>query len=163
LIVFAGLPGVGKTAIGRAVADRLAVTFLRVDTVEAAIASTLAPIGDSPVGYFVAARVAADQLRGGRSVVVDAVNNVEPARDGWLHLAREFGTALRFVEVICSDAAQHRQRVETREAEMPGHAVPSWHEVQIRPWEPFTQDRLLVDNVGDPERHVAAVLAWLSG
>ncbi|WP_396327644.1 AAA family ATPase [Jatrophihabitans lederbergiae] len=36
-----GLPGVGKTAIARRVADRLAAMFLRIETIEAAIASAL--------------------------------------------------------------------------------------------------------------------------
>src|SRR5579875_1720649 len=80
LIVFGGVPGVGKTALARRVAERLDATFLRIDTIEAAIVSTLAPLEDSPVGYVVAGRVAADQLRAGRPVVADAVNNIKPAR-----------------------------------------------------------------------------------
>jgi hypothetical protein len=55
LVVFGGLPGVGKTAVARRVADRLGATFLRIDTIEAAIVSTLAPFEDNPVGYVVAA------------------------------------------------------------------------------------------------------------
>jgi AAA domain len=43
LVVFCGLPGVGKTAISRRVADQLGATFLRIDTIEAAIVSTLTP------------------------------------------------------------------------------------------------------------------------
>ncbi len=39
LVVFCGLPGVGKTALSRRVADALGATFLRIDTIEAAIAA----------------------------------------------------------------------------------------------------------------------------
>jgi predicted kinase len=161
LVVFCGLPGVGKTALARAVADRLAATFLRVDTIEAAIVSTLTPFEDNAVGYVVAGWVAADQLRGGRSVVADAVNNVEPARQGWITVARDCAVPLRFVEVICSNPVEHRRRVEMRTAEMPGHGVPTWEQVRHREWEPFTQPRMLVDNLGNPERNIQTVLDWL--
>lgn len=162
LVVFCGLPGVGKTAVSRRVADLLGATFLRIDTIEAAIVSTLAPLVNNPVGYVVAGWVAADQLRAGRPVVADAVNDVAAARDGWISVARDCAVPLHFVEVICSDRSEHRRRVETRAPEMAGHDVPTWDQVQHRPWEPFTQPRLVVDNVGDPARHAAAVVDWIA-
>jgi predicted kinase len=162
LVVFAGVPGVGKTTVGREVANRLGATFLRIDTIEAAIQSTLTPFVGNPVGYVVAARVAVDQLRGGRTVVADAVNGVEAARQGWIDVAQECSVALAFIEVTCSDREEHRRRVETRTSEMPGHGVPTWDQVQNRRWQPFTQDRLVIDNAGDSSTSVMRVLAWLS-
>lgn len=162
LAVFCGLPGVGKTALSRWVADRLGATFLRIDTIEAAIVSTLGPFGNSPVGYVVAGRVAADQLRAGRPVVADAVNNVTAARQGWATLARECAVPLRFIEVVCSDAVEHRRRVESRTAEMSGHGVPTWQQVQHRPWEPLTEPHLAIDNVGDLAGHLTTVIDWLT-
>ena len=103
LVVFAGVPGVGKTTVARMVAARLGATFLRIDTIEAAIQSTLMPFVGNPVGYVVAARVAVDQLRAGRTVVADAVNGVEAARQGWIDVAQECSVALAFIEVTCSD------------------------------------------------------------
>jgi len=79
-------------------------------------------------------RVAADQLRAGRPVVADAVNNVMAARQGWVILARDCAVPLRFVQVVCSDKSEHRRRVQTRTAEMPGYDVPTWQQVQHRPW-----------------------------
>lgn len=161
LVVVCGLPGVGKTAVARGVADRLGATFLRIDSIESAIASTLHPYEDSPVGYEVAGRVSADQLRSGRPVVVDAVNAVEAARAGWREVARGTGATLRWVEVVCSDQGEHRRRVESRGSEMPGHVVPTWDEVTARTWEPFTEDRYVVDNLGDLAVHVDEVVAWV--
>jgi len=57
--------------------------------------------------------VAVDQLRAGRPVVADAVNDVTPAR------------------------------VETR-----------------RPWQPFPEPNVIIDNLGDPNVHAAAVIDW---
>jgi predicted kinase len=166
LVVFAGLPGSGKSVLARATADALGATYLRIDTIEAAIASTLTSFHGNPVGYVVAERVAADQLAGGRDVVADAVNGVAAARAGWVTLAERAGARLRFVEVHCSDAAEHRRRVEGRTPEMPGHGVPTWEQVQRRryePWPPELSGRLVVDNVGDAAGHVTRIVRSLSG
>ena len=162
LVVFCGMPGVGKSALSRRVADRLSATWLRIDTIEAAIVSTLMPFEGNPVGYVVAGRVAADQLRAGRQVVADAVNGVAAARHGWESLAHECGVPIHFVEVVCSDRDEHRRRVESRTAEMPGQGIPTWVEVRHRPWEPLMQDHLVVDNLSDTESHVNEVLHWLT-
>jgi predicted kinase len=165
LVAFAGLPGSGKSVLARGVADALGATYLRIDSIESAIVSTLMPYRDNPVGYVIAERIAADQLVGGRDVVADAVNGVAPARAGWAALAARAGAALRFVEVRCSDAAEHRRRVEGREPEMPGQGVPTWEAVQRRryePWPPELSGRLVIDNIGDPAGHVARIVAGLS-
>lgn len=161
LIVFAGLPGCGKTSLARSVADRLAVTFLRIDTFESAVVSTLQPIENNPVGYVAAEWVAEDQLRSGRSVVVDAVNDVQIARRGWLGLSDRTGAELHFVEVICSDPLEHRRRVESRTADWPGRGVPTWNQVQSQSqhWEPFRQPRTLIDNMGDPQQQIERILS----
>ena len=162
LVVFAGLPGVGKTTLAREVATCLGATFLRIDTIEAAIASTLTAFEDNPVGYVVGAGVAADQLRAGRPVVVDAVNAVEVARQGWVDLAREHGVETDFVEVTCDDPGEHRRRVEGRVAEMPGQHIPTWVQVQERQWQPFTVDRIVIDNNGDASANVRRILDRLT-
>jgi predicted kinase len=165
LVVFAGLPGSGKSVLSRGVADAIGATYLRIDSIESAIATALTPFRDNPVGYVVAERVAADQLVAGRDVVADAVNGVAPARAGWVALADRTGAALRFVEVLCSDAAEHRRRVEARGPEMPGQGVPSWEQVQRRryePWPPEQSGRLVIDNIGDAAGHVAHIVTELS-
>jgi predicted kinase len=160
-VVFAGLPGVGKSVLSRAVADTLGATYVRVDSIEAAIVTHLVPFENNPVGYFVAGAVASDQLRSGRDVVLDAVNDVEASRQGWVDLGGSFDSPPRFVEVVCTDADEHRRRVEGRSGEMPGHVVPTWEQVQRRDYEPWRHERLVVDNLGSPEPHVARILAWL--
>jgi predicted kinase len=165
LVVFAGLPGSGKSVLARGVANAIGATYLRIDSIELAIVSTLMPYRDNPVGYVVAERIAADQLVAGRDVVADAVNGVAAARAGWVALAAQAGAALRFVEVRCSDVAEHRRRVEAREPEMPGQGVPTWAQVVRRHYEPWPAEltgRLVVDNVGDAASHIAHIVTELS-
>jgi len=164
-VVFAGLPGSGKSVLSRGVADAIGATYLRVDSIESAIASALGPYRDSPVGYVVAERIAAGQLAAGRDVVVDAVNAVAEARAGWVALAERTGAALRFVEVQCSDVAEHRRRVEARKPDMQGLEVPTWAQVlgrRFEPWPPELSGRLVIDNVGDPAGHVARIVAAIA-
>lgn len=163
LVVFAGLPGSGKTTLARTVADRLNCTFLRIDTIEAAIASTFRPFEGNPVGYVATEWVAEEQLRSGRDVVIDAANTIEVARRGWVAFAERTGARLHLVEVVCSDPVEHRRRVESRRADWPGQGVPTWAQVQARRWEPFTMRRQRIDNRGEPARHVEAVLAAVRG
>jgi predicted kinase len=165
LVVFAGLPGSGKSVLARGVADAIGATYLRIDTIESAIVSTLMAYRDNPVGYVVAERVAADQLAAGRDVVADAVNGVAAARAGWVALAARTGAGLRFVEVQCSDLAEHRRRVEARGPEMPGQGVPTWEQVRRRryePWPPELSGRIVIDNIGEAAGHVARIVTELA-
>lgn len=161
LVVFGGLPGTGKTSVSRAVADALGATFLRIDAVEAAIQRMGFEVGETPVAYSAAHAVAADQLQAGRTVVVDAVNPARAAREGWADLAREFNVGVRYVEVVCSDAAEHRRRVEARQPDLVGHAVPTWKNVLDLAYEPWDEPRLVLDNLDSIEAGVARVLAAL--
>ena len=147
LIVFAGLPGAGKTTISRAVARDLAATCLRVDAIEQAIrdAGVLAG-GVGPSGYAVAQAIAADNLAQGRSVVADCVNPVAASRDGWRAVAARAALPLLDVEVVCSDVDEHRRRVTTRVVDIAGLAPPSWDSVLTHDYESWDRPRLVLDS-----------------
>jgi predicted kinase len=164
LIVFGGLPGSGKTTLSAAVASRLGAAYLRVDTVESAMWECGID-RDQPTGlaaYGVAQSVAAANLRLGTSVVADAVNAVEAARDGWRGVAAAAGVPLRVVEVVCSDPAEHRRRVEARAPGPDQRFVPTWAQVQAREWEPWTEPRLTVDTMTPSDELVERILAYVS-
>jgi hypothetical protein len=72
LIVLGGLPGTGKTTIGRKLAIELAAVYLRIDSIEQSIRGTGGSVEGE--GYRVAHAVAEDNLRLGRIVVADCVN-----------------------------------------------------------------------------------------
>lgn len=147
LIVFAGLPGTGKTTISRSVAARLAATYLRIDAIEQAIrnAGVLAG-GVGPSGYAVAQAVAEANLADGRTVVADCVNPVAASREGWRGVATRTGTRLVEVEVICSDIDEHRRRVATRVSDISGLVPPSWEAIQSLGYEEWDRPRLIVDS-----------------
>jgi predicted kinase len=147
LVALGGLPGSGKTTLAAALAPRLQAAVCRVDAVEAAMWHA-GVARDQPTGlaaYAVAHAVARATLAVGTPVVVDAVNPVAEARDGWVALAGEVGARLVPVEVVCRDRFEHRRRVAERVSDIPGFVVPTWEQVQALDYEPWLGDRVLVD------------------
>ena len=81
-----GLPGVGKSALAKALAWRFGAVHLRIDTIEQALRNVGLEVS-GPEGYLVARDLAADNLRSGKTVIVDAVNPLEITRDYWRETA----------------------------------------------------------------------------
>jgi predicted kinase len=163
LVVFAGLPGVGKSTLARAVAQRLNAIWLRVDLVEASLLKAgLTRSFETGLGAYIAAcDIAADHLRLGRAAVADAVNGIEPGRAMWRVVARECKSDLFFVEVVCSNREEHRRRVESRDASTPPLPLPSWNEVLQREYEPWTDPVLTIDAVAPVDHCVDEILSYL--
>lgn len=146
LIVLAGLPGTGKSSIARAVAQKLGAVWLRIDTIEQAIRdSGIAPGSIDDAGYRVAYAVAEDNLRVGHDVVADSVNPWILTRDAWRNAALRVGARVLEVELVCSDAAEHRRRIETRVSEVPGLSLPDWVAVTGRDYHDWSRDHVTVD------------------
>lgn len=146
LIVLAGLPGTGKTTIARLLSQALGAAHIRVDTIEQALqASGPAGADVGPAGYVIAYGIAADNLRLGLHVVADSVNPVQATRQAWLGVAAKLAVPVLMVEISCSDPAEHRRRVETRQADIEGHVLPRWEAVQARAYEPVDSGALLID------------------
>jgi predicted kinase len=143
LIVLSGLPGTGKTTIARQLAIELAAVYLRIDSIEQSIRGAGLPV--EGVGYSVAHAVAEDNLRLGRIVVADCVNPWPLTRSEWRAVADRAGVPRLDVEIVCSDAGEHRRRVEARPADIMGHKLPTWQDVIERDYRPWDVDRIVID------------------
>jgi predicted kinase len=146
LIVCGGLPGTGKTSIARDLAARAGAVYLRIDTIEQVIRNS--PGVSQAIneeGYQVAYAVAKDNLRLGRIVISDSVNPVKESRDAWMEVGCLTSSFFLEVEVVCSDAESHRQRVETRDADIPGLKLPTWEQVLSREYQPWNRDHIVID------------------
>ena len=149
LIIFAGLPGTGKTTLARALAARTGAVYLRVDTIEHAL-TTSNGSGKiaGPEGYVVAYALATENLRLGRDVIADSVNPVPETRDAWRTAGEQAGAEIHEIEIVCSDMTEHRRRVETRGSDIDGFRLPSWQAVLDRDYRTWRRDRIAIDTAG---------------
>lgn len=158
LVVLSGLPGVGKTTIARRLAAAMGALHLRIDTIEQALRNAGSKVEGE--GYEVAYAVAEDNLRLGHLVVVDCVNPWPLTRGAWRAVADRAGVRAVDIEVVCSDVGEHRRRVQSRCADLPGHSLPTWTEVVERDYRPWTGERIVIDTaVFDVEESVRRILS----
>jgi len=146
LIIFGGLPGVGKTAIAKELARQIGAVYLRIDSIEQAMRDSRAvkqPLNDA--GYRVAYVVAQDNLLLGSSVVADSVNPLSITRDAWLETAKRAKVSAVEIEIKCSDLNEHRRRVETRAAERSGLRPLTWSEVVSREYHVWDREHVVID------------------
>lgn len=144
LYILAGLPASGKTTIGARLARWTGAVFLRIDTIEQGLRD-LCGVDVVAQGYELAYRLAADNLRLGRSVVADSCNPLRLTRDAWQAVANECNASYRHIEVVCSDAAEHCRRVEMRTSTVPNLKLPTWEEVVQREYHAWDRPRIEID------------------
>jgi predicted kinase len=154
LVIFGGLPGTGKSTLALKLAGETGAVYLRIDTIERALVDGDEARYFGEQGYHVAYAVAADNLRLGHTVIADSVNPLVITREAWRNVAARAGVAAVEIEVICSDRAEHRRRVETRIAPI----SVTWQEVEARDFEPWTGDHIRIDTASQDIEQSLAVL-----
>ncbi|MGW2954902.1 AAA family ATPase [Streptomyces eurythermus] len=166
LIAMAGLPAAGKSSVAEELGRALPAAVVSVDPVEAAMWRAGVDRGQ-PTGlaaYLVAEAVADGLLALGQSVIIDAVNAVEAARQQWRTLADRHRVPVAFIEVVCSDLRVHQQRLERRSRSIEGFEEPTWGAVQARraEYEPWTEHRLVLDSIADLASNMAKAQEYLT-
>lgn len=166
-VIFAGLPGTGKSTIAQQLAREVGAVYLRIDSIEQAVRASglMAPDAEmGPAGYLAAYRIAADNLGLGRIVIADSVNPIRITRDDYRAVAERAGVRFLEVEVVCSDRAEHRRRVEGRTSSVEGLTLPNWQQVEGRCYNAWDRERLVIDTaVLSPAESVARIVVAMGG
>jgi predicted kinase len=99
-----------------------------------------------PEGYMICYAVAVDNLRLGLNVIADSVNPIAITRQDWQQVAKEANTQFIEIELICSNAKEHQNRIETRKSDIAGLKLPAWQDVLNRDYEPWDTTSIVIDS-----------------
>lgn len=167
LVVLAGRPGTGKTTVGRLLAGRLRAAYLRTDVIAGPMLSSGVTDDNARAGrvaYDIARDVAIENLRLGVPVLVDGVHATRERRAIWRDVSESTGARLVQLEMILSDAVEHRLRVERRQTD--GYIGPSWEQIIAMEYDAWSETadglRLVVDTA-DTDVALAACLDHVKG
>jgi len=147
LYIFSGLPGTGKTSLGRLLAEKTGAVYLRIDTIEQGLRD-LCGFRVEGEGYRLSYRIARDNLMLGNDVIADSCNPIELTRREWEQTAEEAGGLYKNIEIICSDKKEHRARIEKRRTDIKGLELPDWEAVQAREYHGWTKEIIRIDTAG---------------
>lgn len=140
LIIFAGLPGTGKTTLAKKLAVELNYFYLRVDCIEAPFASINATAGQRGEGYEALINLAYENLSLGHHVIIDTVNPLHISREMFNQLAERTKAETIQFELKIKDAFIHRSRIENRKSDIVGLKAPSWNDIITREYEKWDID-----------------------
>lgn len=162
LVIFSGLPGVGKSTLAHRLAQELRWPLLSIDDVTGPIPENAGiSFWDSRVAVLL--RLTEVQLELGLSVIVDSVfMNLD--RNHAQELARKYNVHFRPIYVYLSDDEIWKQRVRERYAEMQNPEVATWERIQhqrerFRPWQPGAA--LFIDSLRSVDRNYESVLNFV--
>jgi len=130
--------------LAKRLARYLNATFLRIDTVEQAMRD-LCSFNVEGEGYRLSYRVAQDNLHIGNDVIADSCNPTQFTRDEWQAVAISASADFENIEIICSNARIHRQRVDSRLSNIPDLTLPCWQEILDREYHEWKADRFTID------------------
>ncbi len=104
--------------------------------------------------------MAEQNLRLGRNVVVDAVNDSEEARQTWRTAGSRTGAQVDFVHLVVSDAQEHERRLGERDRGLAHVGEPAWSDVLRRraDYAAWSDEVLEFDTAAQTAYEVAAEL-----
>jgi predicted kinase len=170
LIIFAGLPGTGKSSLARAVARELKAVYLDKDTIkDRAMALAVQMKLDQAnqlagaLSYELLVDLARDNLTLDLSVVLDSPAAYQVFREKVKQLARSLKVNLRLIECICTDEKLLRQRIEGRGGNFPDYRTRDWSTYQRdrARFEQITDRRLIVDTAESLAVNLRKIKAYL--
>lgn len=165
LLVFRGPVGIGKSALSRAVGERLGWPVVDKDDFSDVLMARVENYG--PLAYESMFSAARSLLRQGFNVIVDSPLRGEVGYRKAERLALETEAALRIVACGCSDEQVWQRRVETRERR-PAHVVKTWDDLKrYREGartdfnDPTPVPTLAIDTVDPLSKTAEQVVGWL--
>jgi predicted kinase len=160
MILFAGLPGTGKSTLADMIGRQLGIPVFAKDWLEASLLrSGLGSKMEDKLlgfaGYELLTILAERQFMLGQSVILDSVASTQTIRDSWHRLANQFQADWRVIECVCTDENLHRTRLNTRQRNIPGWHELEWADVEkVKGYYPlWFEEHLVLDMVNPLEEN----------
>ena len=163
LYIFGGLPATGKTELSKFLASSMGAAYIRIDTIEHQLRNSgFNKLYDE--GYKVAFALALDNLKNGLSVIADSTNPISESREAWISVADKASSPYIEIEIVCSNKAEHRERVEKRKTDIPNLSLPSCDSVISRNYQYWKTASIVLDTAGKtPEQSKQELSELLRG
>lgn len=167
LIVMRGMPGCGKSAVGRALGKQLGCPVIDKDDIKDILDGHIPESG--PLAYETMFNVARRQLLQGLDVICDSPLTFRIGYEKAQSIADETHASFVIVECVCSNEQEWSQRINGRKRlQLPAHHQTDWDTFQMHRSEmehvmDYTvwHSRLIVDTVRPLDEVVAEIVQWL--
>lgn len=163
LILFAGMPGSGKTTLARMLARELNIPVFAKDRIQRVLRDHNLADASSGDGYYIILDMADEQLSLGLSVILDATFPLDHFRTVASEIAARYSANFAAIYCTCSDDTVWRERMTHRVQYVPGWKPVGWDDVvRMRDYyQPWNDNALVVDSLYLPEENFPKVLEYV--
>lgn len=160
LILFAGLPGGGKTTLARLVAQRLRLPMFSKDRVQRVLRDHHLAAENTGDGYYIILDLADEQLSLGVSAILDATFPLDHFRMVASEIAARHSARFCAFYCYCSDDGVWQRRMTQRVQYVPGWRPVGWDDVlRMRSYyQPWGANAVPIDSLKPPEENVVTVI-----
>lgn len=150
VIVLCGLPGVGKTTVGRLIADRIDGRLLRTDVIRKELVEEPAYTDDETERvYRTVFERATESVAAGTPAILDGTFRDEPLRERAAAAAHEADAPVQFVKVTCEESVAV-ERIRNRSDDESDAEVEDYDHFRDI-FDPLTREHVSIDNSGSVE------------
>ncbi len=157
IIIVCGLPGTGKTAVAKALAERLGATLIRTDVIRKEMLQNITHSSEERLlVYELMFQAAQHRLQSGLNVVLDGTFFSKNLRNEAANIARKYKTGFKIVECVCGEELV-KKRLSLRKNDASDASFPVY-KAEKKTFEPVVGKHITIDTMKDTKECVDIIL-----